>query len=90
MCVSDSEIIWGDYQEDHITRRHRITREMFRAAWHDRVDADELEDPDHGPYAESYGFTEDERLMEMVWRWWKGRVWPITAYFPDEEDEPWK
>jgi hypothetical protein len=86
-------ILWTSYQEDHITRRHGVAVEHFDQAWHNpgRDDFAEAVDDEYGPYFESLGYTDDGQLLEMVWRWQAqrpelGELWPITAYFVDEDD----
>ena len=82
------EIIWGEYQVEHIEERHGVTEELFRQAFAGggRVD---VESQPRGRIL-SIGFTHDDRMMDMVWRWvGRGRhaVFPVTAYFPDDVDE---
>ena len=85
-------ILWEHWQKDHITRRHGVSREQFDQAWHDpdRQELEQRHDALYGPYFASLGYTEDGRLLEMIWRWQHqlnelGEVWPITAYFIDED-----
>ena len=85
-------ILWGAYQEEHITMRHGVSAEDFDEAWHDpqREEIDPGMHPQHGPYFRSLGYTDDGSLLEMVWRWQDQRleldeVWPITAYFVEED-----
>lgn len=79
-----TEILWGPYQEHHITVRHGVTAELFEAAWVDRVDLVVRRD---GAY-ESVGAADDGCEVYLVWRWDifdPERAFPITAYFlPDE------
>ena len=85
-------ILWERWQKDHIIRRHGVSKEDFDQAWHD-PDRQELEqriDEEYGPYIVSLGYTEDRRLLEMIWRWQEqlpelDEVWPITAYFVEED-----
>jgi hypothetical protein len=73
------EILWGPYQEHHITERHGVTPEQFEAAWIDRVDLRVRTDDSY----ESLGATDDGRELYLVWRWdlfEPDRVFPITAY----------
>jgi uncharacterized DUF497 family protein len=80
-----AEIIWVRWQQDHITKKHRVSPQDFDEAWHDpeRVDLDEEYHEQNGPYTISVGCARGKGLI-MVWRWQRGSdaVWPITAYFP--------
>ena len=75
-----TEILWGPYQEHHITERHEVTAEDFEAAWIDRVDLLVRDDDSY----ESVGATNAGREVYLVWRWDISDpevVFPITAYF---------
>ena len=74
-------IYWTGYQERHITKRHGVEPNDFDEAWNRREDLYEFVHRKRGPYFESLGFTNKGRLLEMIWRWQNGDVWPITAYF---------
>ena len=79
-----TEILWGPYQEHHITDRHGVTAEQFEAAWVDRVDLVVRKDDAY----ESLGATDDGGEVYLVWRWDiydPSRVFPITAYFLPQE-----
>jgi hypothetical protein len=81
-----TEILWGPYQEGHITARHGVTAEQFDEAWVDRVDLVVRPDDSY----ESVGATDDGRELYLVWRWDifdPERVFPITAYFLPHESE---
>ena len=81
-----TEILWGPYQEHHITSRHGVTAEEFEQAWVDRVDLLVRQDDSY----ESIGATEDGRELYLVWRWDiydPERVFPITAYFIQAKSE---
>lgn len=77
-------VAWGSWQEEHITRRHRVTAGDFDAAWHDpyRRDLAEENHEEHGPYYVSVG-NANGKPLKMVWRWQKRSetIWPITAFF---------
>jgi|GEM_PF-3129625 len=81
-----AEIIWSQYQVDHIEERHSVTRADFEQAWHNefRVDLETGCHGKHGSYTRSVGCNDNGFAIEMVWRQQAGRVWPITAFFPDE------
>jgi len=79
-----ADIFWTAYQEQHITKRHGLSETDFEEAWDDRVDTFEGNHP-NGTYFESVGFTNNGKLIEMVWRWQDEAVWPITAYFVEED-----
>jgi hypothetical protein len=51
------EILWGPYQEHHITVRHGVTAEQFEEAWIDRIDWLVRADESY----ESVGATNDGR-----------------------------
>lgn len=73
-----TEILWGPYQEHHITARHGVTAEEFEQGWIDRVDL--LVRPDDS--YESVGATDEGRELYLVWRrdiHDPDRVFPITA-----------
>jgi hypothetical protein len=85
-------ILWERWQREHIGSRHGVTKEDFDTAWHDpdREDFEQRTDERYGPYFASLGYTADGRLLEMIWRWQQqrpgqGEVWPITAYFIEED-----
>ena len=77
-----TEILWGPYQEHHITVRHGVTAD----AWIDRVDLVVRTDDSY----ESVGATHDGQELYLVWRWDifdPERVFPITAYLLAHEGE---
>jgi hypothetical protein len=79
-----AEILWGPYQEHHITVRHGVTAEELEAAWTERIDLQVRRDDSY----ESVGATNDGRELYLVWRWDvfdPERVFPITAYFLPHE-----
>jgi len=81
-----TEILWGPYQEHHITVRHGVTAEQFEEAWVDRVDLVVRPDDSY----ESVGATNGGQELYLVWRWDifdPERVFPITAYFLAHEGE---
>lgn len=80
----DPKILWTSYQQEHIEERHSVGLAEFQQAWLDRDDLEEYPHP-NGSYWQSFGFTDDGRLLELVWRWNGDAVWPITAYFPEED-----
>lgn len=85
-----AQILWTNYQIEHIEQRHEITAEEFEEAWIDRDVPMESVHPEHGRYFEGFGFTDSDRCLYLVWRWQNQDegpklVWPITAYEPDEE-----
>lgn len=84
-------ILWGEWQLEHITRRHGVSSAEFGVAWHDpgREDLAEEMHGKHGPYTISVGAAMGYALT-MVWRWQgQDEVWPITAYRTAElEDRP--
>lgn len=87
-----AEVIWGRWQVRHIARRHGVTGGDFDQAWHDphREDFQVEVDVVHGECMLSHGFTNDDRLLEMLWRFQEGDpsvVFPITAYFPKDAEE---
>lgn len=76
-------ILWGSYQELHITDRHGVTAYEFEQAWRDRTDVVVRHD---GSY-ESESVTDDAREVYLIWRWDfddPELVFPITAFFIDE------
>ena len=80
-----TEILWGPYQEHHITERHGVTAGQFEGAWTDRVDVVVRQD---GSY-ESMGVADDGREVYLVWRWDifdPECVFPITAYYLPESE----
>jgi hypothetical protein len=84
-----AQIVWGEWQRDHITVAHHVQPEDFDEAWHDpfRKDLEEKVHSLRGPYTKSVGIARGRSLI-MVWRWQKGteeEVWPITAYFPGKK-----
>lgn len=86
MVGAVTEILWGPYQEHHISSRHGVTAEQFESAWVDRVDLRVRPDDSY----ESVGATDDGHEVYLVWRWDifdPDRVFPITAYFLIHEDE---
>ncbi len=80
-------VIWIDWQDEHITRRHEVSAEEFEQAWEDRIDEEWKDHTEHGPYCVSVGFTDGGKPLRMVWRYqdqqWQ-EVWPITAFFLKE------
>ena len=82
-------IIWSSYQKRHIERRHHVTEREFGEAWRSR---DPTEDepgaihPTHGPSTASFGFTAEDRVLKLLWRFQHQDpaqgVFPLTAYTP--------
>ena len=86
--MNEYTIIWGRWQIEHIRERHDISREEFVEAWHDRLERLDvwLMHGEHGPYCESFGYTNDLRFLKLIWRWQEQHgkaVWPITAHPAD-------
>ena len=52
-----TEILWGPYQEHHITERHGVAAEQFEATWLERVDLLVRRDDSY----ESVSATDDRR-----------------------------
>jgi hypothetical protein len=81
-----SDILWGPWQRRHIAARHRVSAEEFEQAWTSRVDVATRFHAAHGTYYQSYGLTDDDRELELIWRWNDDTVWPITAFDHEETD----
>jgi hypothetical protein len=56
-----AEILWGPYQEHHITARHGVAAEEFEAAWTERIDLLVRRDDSY----ESVGATNDGREVYL-------------------------
>jgi hypothetical protein len=82
--IQRPRVLWTSYQREHIELRHHVTKSGFLAAWRYRTDLGEYHHR-NGVYLVSVGFAEDRRMLELVWRWQGGDVWPITAYVPEED-----
>ena len=52
-----ASVLWTDFQEKHITKRHGVTAQEFDEAWHDRDAPRAGRHPKWGAYYEGYGYT---------------------------------